>query len=98
MCYFAVVDERVGIRELRQNLSRYVRRVEAGKRLVVTERGRPVAVLSPWAEGDDPFERLVREGRATRGRGDPLAVRPIAAPMSDAGTRALEEQREERLR
>src|SRR3990170_1494823 len=97
MCYFSEVEERVGIRELRQNLSRYVRRVEAGKRLVVTERGRPVAVLSPWVDEEDPFERLVRQGRATRGRGDPLAIRPIDAPISDAGTQALEEQRDERL-
>lgn len=86
----------MGIRELRQNLSRYVRRVEAGRRLVVTERGRPVAVLAPWVDEEDPFERLVRQGRAARGRGDPLAVSPIDAPISDAGTRALEEQREER--
>ena len=87
----------MGIRELRQNLSRHLRRVEAGEQLVVTERGRPVAVLSPWVDEEDPFERLVREGRATRGIGNLLDVKPIDAPISDAGTRALQQQREERL-
>ena len=87
----------MGIRELRQNLSRHLRRVAAVEQLVVTERGRPVAVLSPWVDEEDPFERMVREGRATRGIGNPLDVEPIDAPISDAGTRALQQQREERL-
>ena len=91
------MPERVGVRELRQNLSRHLRRVRAGERLVVTERGLPVAVLSPWADETDPLERLVVEGRARRGRGDLLAVQPLDRPVSDAGTRALAEEREERL-
>ena len=41
--------ERVGVRELRQNLSRYLDRVKAGEDLVVTEHGREVARLLPVA-------------------------------------------------
>ncbi len=37
----------VGIRELKDNLSHYVRRVEAGERLQITAHGRPVAELGP---------------------------------------------------
>ena len=40
LCYIEGVSDKVGIRELRQDLSRYIRRVRAGERLVVTERGR----------------------------------------------------------
>ena len=36
-----------GIRKLRDNLSRYVRRVEAGQRIAVTAHGRVVAELVP---------------------------------------------------
>lgn len=39
--------DRVGVRELRQNLSVYLRRVRSGESLEVTERGEPVAVLQP---------------------------------------------------
>src|SRR5829696_9130933 len=39
----------VGVRELRQNLSRYLDRVKAGEALVVTEHGREVARLVPLA-------------------------------------------------
>ena len=37
----------VGVRELRQHLSRYLDRVKAGEALVVTEHGREVARLVP---------------------------------------------------
>ncbi len=47
----------VGIRELRQRASELLRRVEEGETIEVTDRGRPVAVLSPPPEGS-PIERL----------------------------------------
>ena len=37
----------IGVRELRQRASEYLRRVEAGETLEVTDRGRPVALLMP---------------------------------------------------
>jgi prevent-host-death family protein len=40
----------VGVRELRQNLSRYLERVKNGASLEVTEHGRVVARLSPAGE------------------------------------------------
>ena len=42
--------ETVGIRELKNNLSKYVRQVEGGDVVVVTDRGRIVAELRPPAE------------------------------------------------
>lgn len=51
----------VGIRELRQNASALVRRVEAGETIEITDRGRPVAILSPFPEGG-PLERLLATG------------------------------------
>jgi prevent-host-death family protein len=57
--------ERVGIRELRQNLSVYVKRVrEEGRAYEVTERGEPVARLTPL-EGRpmSRIERMIADGR-----------------------------------
>lgn len=42
----------VGVRELKQRLSSYVRRAAAGERIVVTDRGRPTAMLVPLPGGD----------------------------------------------
>src|SRR5438874_874479 len=49
-----MATDRVGVRQLRQNLSRYLRRVARGERLQVTERGKPVAVLVRTAAALDP--------------------------------------------
>lgn len=52
--------ERIGVRELRQNASKYLARVAAGDSFEVTERGRPVARLVPVLE--DRWEELLRSG------------------------------------
>jgi prevent-host-death family protein len=53
----------VGIRELRQNLSVYIRRVRRGEALQVTEHGEPVALLTPLPPTDDPLADLVAAGK-----------------------------------
>jgi prevent-host-death family protein len=45
------MSKTVGVRELRQNLSKYLDRVKAGERLLVTEHGREVAQLVPAGVG-----------------------------------------------
>jgi len=37
----------VGIKELKNRLTQYIRRTKQGEEIVVTERGKPVAVLTP---------------------------------------------------
>ena len=51
----------VGVRELKQHLSEYLRRVADGETLQVTDRGVPVALLSPVTAAD-PLARAVDEG------------------------------------
>ncbi|HWM62698.1 MAG TPA: type II toxin-antitoxin system prevent-host-death family antitoxin [Solirubrobacterales bacterium] len=59
------MSESVGIAELRQNLSLYLRRVGNGERLVVTDRNRPVAELGPAPSTGPDLDRLIAEGRVT---------------------------------
>ena len=93
--------DRVGVRELRQNLSVYLARVIAGERLEVTERGSPVAMLIPIRPGATLVERLVAEGRAIPATRDPrtLALPPVDLPadLGERLQRALRESREDRL-
>jgi prevent-host-death family protein len=63
----------IGVRELRQNASRYLREVKRGETVEVTERGEPVARLVPIPE-ESTYERLVAEGRIRPGRGNLLGV------------------------
>lgn len=56
----------VGVRELRQNLSRYLERVKEGASLEVTEHGRVVARLSPAGERvPDAYSALAADHGAT---------------------------------
>jgi prevent-host-death family protein len=91
--------ERVGVRKLRQNLSVYLRRVRRGEALEVTERGTPVATLSPIAPPDDPLSRLEARGiPVRRGTGSladlppPVRVR-LDRPLSEI----VDASREDRL-
>jgi prevent-host-death family protein len=89
-------SNQVGVRQLRQSLSRYLRRVAAGERLEVTERGKPVAVLGPLSEDASALRRLVALGKASPPQGDLLDLPPPRGPVTTRGTDILMELREER--
>ncbi|MGH9410793.1 MAG: type II toxin-antitoxin system Phd/YefM family antitoxin [Vicinamibacterales bacterium] len=79
--------ESVGIRELKAHLSRHLKRVRSGARLVVTERGRSIATISPIATpaGVEWAHRLVAEGRAHWSGGKP-AGNPQPGQLADRRT------------
>lgn len=54
----------VGIRELRDNLSRFLEEVKTGQELIVTERGRPVARIVATS-GEAWIDELVAAGIIT---------------------------------
>lgn len=69
----------VGIRELKDNLSRYVRKAEAGERVAITAHGRVAAILGPpgasaVAASRSRLDALIANGAATppHEQGDPL--------------------------
>jgi len=97
MCYMR--RSKVGVRELRQNLSVHLRRVKAGQTLEVTERGIPVALLGPLARPNDPLGRLEAAGlliqRPTTRIED--LPRPTRLPRGLSLSKILEQQREDRL-
>lgn len=63
--------ETIGIRELRRYASRWLARVKAGESFVVTDRGRPVARLSP-ARKQSGYETLLADGGIAPGSGRSL--------------------------
>jgi antitoxin (DNA-binding transcriptional repressor) of toxin-antitoxin stability system len=90
--------ELVGIREMRQNLSRYARRAKGGESFLITDRGHAVAQLAPAPGRATAIDRLVAERGARRGQGDLLDViedlpEPLPGPPSGA---LLDELRSER--
>jgi prevent-host-death family protein len=92
--------EFVGVRELRQNLSRYLAEVKEGGTFRVTERGREVARLVPSGPVSSPIARLVAERGATMPTANLLELAKVAPRGPTGGPSSLElldAEREERL-
>jgi prevent-host-death family protein len=77
--------ERIGIRELRQNASEWIRRAHAGERIEVTRRGEVMAVLGPAPVGG-ALAQLRDTGRLKRASVTSPLPSPVPThrPASDA--------------
>jgi prevent-host-death family protein len=89
----------VSVRVLKDELSEYLRRAEAGERVLVTRDGKPIAVLSSVSdaalgEDDAALTRLVNAGLLSR---VPAPLGPLGAPVElGPGTALSEIVREDR--
>ncbi len=86
----------VGIRELKNRLSRYLDKVKQGENLAVTEHGKIIAYILP-AEKSPSYEELiqmVREDRAAWKGGKPAgSSKPVAAKGKPVSEIVIEERR-----
>lgn len=64
----------VGVRELRDNLSKWIARAKRGQDVVITERGKPVARLTRVNESP-ALERLIAKGLVTPARQPKTKIR-----------------------
>jgi prevent-host-death family protein len=88
-----VAMNRVGVRELRDNVSMVLRRVAAGEAIEVTDHGHPIARIVPLRYRN-ALDQMVAEGRATPGEGDLLDEAPLPPPPgAPTSSRALAELR-----
>jgi prevent-host-death family protein len=85
----------VGVRELKSNLSKYLKRVEAGERLTVTDRGRAIAALVPAERAPtvDWAHALVASGRAMWTGGKPVGLRSRVRSRGKPTSRMVIEDR-----
>lgn len=72
----------VGVRELRDQLSRHLAEVRKGRTVTVTDHGRPIARIVP-VQRPTKLEQLRAEGRIQRARN---RKRPAPAPLATRGT------------
>ncbi|MGH9118482.1 MAG: type II toxin-antitoxin system Phd/YefM family antitoxin [Acidimicrobiales bacterium] len=71
----------VGVRELRQRASELLRLVQQGETVEITDRGRPVAMLTPLP-GGSPLERLRAAGEVEEATGD---INDLPPPLPSRG-------------
>lgn len=89
----------VGIRELKQNASAIVARAVGGEKMTITDRGRPVAVLTGITRS--PLEELVEHGVVrTKEEGVPIwemDIEPVDLGAATSTDWVLDQLREERV-
>jgi prevent-host-death family protein len=89
-----------GIRELKDNLSRFIRRIEAGERIAITAHGRVVAELVPAAVNipvPSQFDKLIAAGdiRPPLESGDPTENWPAIHLPSGTAVELINADRDE---
>jgi prevent-host-death family protein len=72
----------VGVRQLRDNLSRYLDRVRGGEEVVVTDRGHAIARVLPIG-AERALDRLIAEGVVAPAR---RPKQPAGKPIKTKGT------------
>ncbi|MBN1944138.1 MAG: type II toxin-antitoxin system prevent-host-death family antitoxin [Bradymonadales bacterium] len=89
-------EELVGVRELKNHLSAVLKRVKAGRQVVVTERNRPIAVLIPCDDRGlgTRLDILDGAGIVTWAGGKPAGCRnPPVVKGESVGDAVLEDRR-----
>ncbi|HOP46439.1 MAG TPA: type II toxin-antitoxin system prevent-host-death family antitoxin [Desulfobacteraceae bacterium] len=82
--------ETIGIRELKENMSRYMKKVRAGERIIVTDRKKKMAVIIPIEkeEIEEKVFQLVQRDIACWSGGKPngmrLRIKSRGKSVSDA--------------
>jgi prevent-host-death family protein len=84
----------VGVRDLKNNLSRYLGQVEAGVEVVVTDRGRRVARLTGIDDVvGDKLAALIEAG-VVRPPTSKVRQRPVPLPSAGSVSELVAEQRQ----
>lgn len=63
---------RVGTRELKNHLSQYLRRVKAGERIIITERGKPLGQIVPIPADLNGHLKILAEAGVVEWNGQPV--------------------------
>jgi prevent-host-death family protein len=82
--------ETIGIRELKENLGRYMNIVRTGEKLIITDRKKEIAIIMPIGKKDkeEKIYKLVQSGMATwhggKPKGMPVRISSKGKSVSDA--------------
>ena len=89
----------VGIKELKNKLTQYLRRTKNGEEVVVTERGKPIAIIQPIRSGARPkslearLAQLAAQGRLTLPTRKPARRVPKVAVAGPPVSRTILKER-----
>ncbi len=87
--------ETIGIRVLKENLSRYMKQVKSGETIIVTDRKKEIAVLMPFekATKEEKIFQLIQRGVASWSGGKPKGMIPRVTSRGRSVSGAVIEDR-----
>jgi len=82
---------RMGLRDANQQFSKAIRAVKSGEEVVLTDRGKPIAVITPYPKADDKVAAIrrletagvLRAATRTSGMPDRQPIRIKGRPLSE---------------
>lgn len=83
----------VGIKELKEKLSGYVDKVRHGEEIIVTDRGKEIALFIPISSERSAVKQLIGAGRAVWNGGKPAGVKGIKAAGRAVAKTVLDDRR-----
>ncbi len=84
--------ENVGLRELKTHLSQYVAKARAGKRIVITDRGKEVAELTPLSPERKAAMKLAKHGKLKWSGGKPWGLSGVSVRGKPVSETVLEDR------
>lgn len=91
-------ETHVGIRELRHDFRAWLDRARAGERIVVTDRGQPIAELVRHERSKSFLQQLIDDGEVILATKSMADLPPLTGPITTRGSDALREMRDEDAR
>ncbi len=88
--------ERVGIRELKENLGHYMKKIRAGEKIILTDRKKAIAIIAPLGEKscEEKLYPLVQRDLADWSGGKPKGMRHrIASKGKSVSSAVIEDRR-----
>jgi prevent-host-death family protein len=92
--------ERVGLREANIHFAKYIKKVKEGKKILLTDRGKPFAIVSPVVKKEEPIEerlRLMEERGILKRAAGKMKLRTLIRVPGKEISRIVSENREERF-
>ena len=87
--------ETIGIRELKENLGRYMKKVRAGQNIIITDRKKEIAIIMPLEKKpkEEKIYQLIRRGMVCWSGGKPSGMSARIVSKGKSVSRAVIEDR-----
>lgn len=87
--------ETVGIRELKENLGRYMKKIRTGERIIVSDRKKEIAIILPLKKenSEEKICQLIQSGIAVWRGGKPAGMPERVVSMGKSVSEAVIEDR-----